>query len=86
MCGGCSAAVKGMLLKQPGVQAAAVNLLTETAAITIRAGEAAQVTAAAEFLSKKVRHQQQMCLASAGDRVSIWHDMSEMETASFSSN
>lgn len=55
MCGGCSAAVKGMLLKQPGVEAAAVNLLTETAAVTVKAGDAAQVTAAAEVLTKKVR-------------------------------
>lgn len=34
-CGGCSAAVKRMLLTQPGVATAAVNLLTETAAITL---------------------------------------------------
>lgn len=54
MCGGCSAAVKGMLVKQPGVEAAAVNLLTETAAVTVKVGDAAQVTAAAEFLTKKV--------------------------------
>jgi Cu2+-exporting ATPase len=35
-CGGCSAAVKSMLLKHPGVQGAAVNLLTESAAVTVR--------------------------------------------------
>lgn len=39
-CGGCSAAVKSMLLKQPGVVGAAVNLLTETAAVTVRCGAA----------------------------------------------
>lgn len=38
-CGGCSAAVKRMLLQQPGVASAAVNLLTGTAAIQV-AGEA----------------------------------------------
>jgi Cu2+-exporting ATPase len=37
-CGGCSAAVKSMLLKHPGVQGAAVNLLTESAAVTVRCG------------------------------------------------
>lgn len=54
MCGGCSAAVKGILLKQPGVEAAAVNLLTETAAVTVKAGDTAQVSSAAAFLTKKV--------------------------------
>ena len=34
-CGGCSAAVKRILNNQPGVVNAAVNLLTETAAITV---------------------------------------------------
>jgi Cu2+-exporting ATPase len=34
-CGGCSAAVKRILSNQPGVVNAAVNLLTETAAITV---------------------------------------------------
>jgi copper chaperone CopZ len=34
-CGGCSAAVKRILSQQPGVAAAAVNLLTETAAIQV---------------------------------------------------
>jgi Cu2+-exporting ATPase len=36
MCGGCSAAVKNILLKQPGVQGAAVNLITHAAAVTVR--------------------------------------------------
>jgi cation transport ATPase len=35
-CGGCSAAVKRMLLQRPDVESAAVNLLTETAAIKFR--------------------------------------------------
>ena len=32
-CGGCSAAVKRILLSKPGVHSAAVNLLTECAVI-----------------------------------------------------
>lgn len=36
-CGGCSAAVKRLLLQQPGVQGAAVNLLTETAVVQVAA-------------------------------------------------
>jgi copper chaperone CopZ len=35
-CGGCSAAVKRMLLQRPDVESAAVNLLTETAAIKFK--------------------------------------------------
>lgn len=35
-CGGCSAAVKRILLTHPQVQSAAVNLLTETAAVKVR--------------------------------------------------
>ena len=46
-CGGCSAAVKRMLLAQPGIETAAVNLLTETAAITLTP-EAAALVAAVE--------------------------------------
>lgn len=34
-CGGCSAAVKRILLQQPGVRGAAVNLLTETAVVRV---------------------------------------------------
>lgn len=41
-CGGCSAAVKRMLLTRPEVAAAAVNLITETAAVTVRCGEGVQ--------------------------------------------
>lgn len=35
-CGACSAAVKRMLLTRPDVDSAAVNLLTETAAVRVR--------------------------------------------------
>lgn len=35
-CGGCSAAVKRMLLSRPEVETAAVNLLTETAAVRFK--------------------------------------------------
>jgi len=35
-CGGCSAAVKRMLVARPDVESAAVNLLTETAAVRFR--------------------------------------------------
>lgn len=35
-CGGCSAAVKRMLVQRPDVAEAAVNLLTETAAVTFK--------------------------------------------------
>ena len=57
-CGGCSAAVKRILLQQPHMQAAAVNLLTETAVVTVAvprqgghaggaAGQAEELAAAA---------------------------------------
>ncbi len=35
-CGACSAAVKRLLLTRPDVETAAVNLLTETAAIRVK--------------------------------------------------
>lgn len=35
-CGGCSAAVKRMLLARPDVESAAVNLITETAAVRFK--------------------------------------------------
>ena len=46
-CGGCSAAVKRMLLQQPGITGAAVNLLTETAVIqvTLASGSSAEQVA-----------------------------------------
>ena len=37
-CGGCSAAVKRMLAARPDVESAAVNLITETAAVRFRWG------------------------------------------------
>ena len=52
-CGGCSAAVKRILLQQPGVQGAAVNLLTEMAVVQVAApaggtgAESAEAVAAA---------------------------------------
>lgn len=46
-CGGCSAAVKRILLQQPGVVGAAVNLLTETAVVQLEAS-AADADAAAQ--------------------------------------
>jgi Cu+-exporting ATPase len=42
-CGGCSAAVKRILLQQPGISSAAVNLLTETAVIQVVSDSPAQV-------------------------------------------
>ena len=55
-CGGCSAAVRRILLQQPGVAGAAVNLLTETAVVQLPAS-ATDVNAiaqrAAEALSGK---------------------------------
>lgn len=54
-CGGCSAAVKRMLVAQPGVAAAAVNLLTETAAVQFSGDAAVLGPAAAELLTSKVR-------------------------------
>jgi copper chaperone CopZ len=42
-CGGCSAAVKRMLLQHPGVSSAAVNLLTETAVIQVVSEAPAEV-------------------------------------------
>lgn len=58
-CGGCSAAVKRILLQQPQVQGAAVNLLTETAVVQVAAqpgsSEATELvaTAAAQALTAK---------------------------------
>lgn len=56
-CGGCSAAVKRILLQQPHVQGAAVNLLTETAVVRVAAPHAgspeAAAAAAAQALTAK---------------------------------
>lgn len=46
-CGGCSAAVKRILLQQPGVANAAVNLLTETAVVELRTASGEDVHAVA---------------------------------------
>lgn len=43
-CGGCSAAVKRMLLKDPSIENAAVNLLTGTAVIELKEGSAREET------------------------------------------
>lgn len=64
-CGGCSAAVKRMLLTKPGVANAAVNLLTETAAVTVRppagADPAAFAAEVADFVSSKVGRESAQC-------------------------
>ncbi len=46
-CGGCSAAVKNILLQQPGVAGAAVNLLTETAVVQVPGLDVGEAEAAA---------------------------------------
>ncbi|CAL8460709.1 g240 [Coccomyxa elongata] len=45
-CGGCSASVKRILLSKPGVEEAAVNLLTESAVIKLRPGQSSAAEAA----------------------------------------
>lgn len=53
-CGGCSAAVKKMLESRPDVESAAVNLLTETAAVRFRGGSPESLgPSAAAMLSEK---------------------------------
>jgi len=53
-CGGCSAAVKRILLQQTDVLGAAVNLLTETAVIQVPSGTQADVAErAAKVLTDK---------------------------------
>lgn len=55
-CGGCSAAVKRILLQQPGIAGAAVNLLTETAVVqtSVATADAPHVAQhAADELSSK---------------------------------
>lgn len=54
-CGGCSAAVKRILMQQPGVSNAAVNLLTETAVIQVMPGMSTEdiVSNAASTLTSK---------------------------------
>lgn len=54
-CGGCSASVKRILLSKPGVQSAAVNLLTESAVVQLAGGnDHAIVRDATEGLTAKV--------------------------------
>ena len=48
MCAGCSAAVKKMLTQREGVETAAVNLMTETAAVTIRGARGEEAVRLAE--------------------------------------
>lgn len=47
-CGGCSAAVKRILLQQPYISGAAVNLLTETAVVQVDTDGDTQAETAAE--------------------------------------
>lgn len=60
-CGGCSAAVRRILLADPTVEAAAVNLLTESAVVRLRREAYAAYPGAdrgrraAELLTAKVR-------------------------------
>lgn len=51
-CGGCSTSVKRILLSKPGVETAAVNLLTESAVIKLQPGQST-AEEAAELLTSK---------------------------------
>ena len=51
-CGGCTASVKRILLASPGVEKAAVNLLTECAVVKLHPGQSSP-GAAAELLTSK---------------------------------
>jgi Cu2+-exporting ATPase len=53
-CGGCSASVKRILLSKPGIQQAAVNLLTESAVVKLCPRESS-AEEAAELLTSKAR-------------------------------
>ena len=54
-CGGCSAAVKRILMTNPGVNSAAVNLLTECAVVQLDSGnKATSADDLASSLSSKV--------------------------------
>ena len=52
-CGGCTASVKRILLSNPGIEHAAVNLLTESAVIKLRPSQSS-AQEAAELLTSKV--------------------------------
>jgi len=59
-CGGCSAAVRRILVADPAIEAAAVNLLTESAVVRMRRPPHADPhtepgLAAAELLTARVR-------------------------------
>ncbi|EIE25451.1 heavy metal translocatin [Coccomyxa subellipsoidea C-169] len=51
-CGGCSASVKRILLSKPGIEQAAVNLLTESAVVKLRPGQSSAAEAADLLTSK----------------------------------
>lgn len=55
-CGGCSAAVKRMLLQQPGVAGAAVNLLTETAVVQVAVQQGGTEQAPEELAAAAAAH------------------------------
>ncbi|KAG2446299.1 hypothetical protein HXX76_000887 [Chlamydomonas incerta] len=52
-CGACSAAVKRMLLTRPEVASAAVNLMTETAAVQVRGDPEAAAPQLAAFITQR---------------------------------
>lgn len=57
-CGGCSAAVKRLLVARSEVQSAAVNLLTGSAMVAVRSpAEPALAAQLGELLTAKVRQQ-----------------------------
>lgn len=61
-CGGCSSAVKRILLGNPEIKSAAVNLLTESAVFKIPANsdKSALAEEAAKLLTKQVAMQAQL--------------------------
>ena len=61
-CGGCTASVKRILLSEPGVHKAAVNLLTETAVVKLHPGQSS-ADEAASLLSSKALSQRLPCPA-----------------------
>jgi Cu2+-exporting ATPase len=85
-CGGCSAAVKRMLSQRPEVASAAVNLLTETAAVQLRLPPACPAEDLAAMLSAKgfpsrVRQAEQ----GAGDAAGLEGRRAEQARASLAS-
>ena len=53
-CGGCTASVKRILLSRPGIEQAAVNLLTESAVVKLRPGESS-ASDVADLLTSKAK-------------------------------